>query len=191
MDKIVNLCITMMLEYKVIDEQQKDIMVYGLDLLFSSMVSLASFILLGFCLNREIETIWLLITFIPLQSFGGGYHCQTHFRCWLLMMAGYLTAMFVLVKIPAVILWGGSVLGGYSFLKLAPVENPKAMFGEIFGNRMRKIVVCIYFAALLSAGIVLGAGTEWHTVILSGVVLSAISIIGAKVKNKILKERLI
>lgn len=71
MDKIVNACIFVMLECKVIDEQQKEVMVYGLDLLFSSIASLLSFIFLGLYLDKGIQTFWLLIVFIPLQSFGG------------------------------------------------------------------------------------------------------------------------
>lgn len=187
MDIIVNSCVKMMLEYEVIDAQQKDVMVYGLDLLFSSIVSLASFVLLGFCLGRERETFWLLITFIPLQSFGGGYHCQTHFRCWLLMLVGYFAAMYIIIKIPAILLWGGAVLGAYSFMKLAPIENPNAMFGEFFRKKMRRIVMCLYWSSLLLARIIQGVEHKYYTVILVAVILSASSILGAYLKNKFVK----
>lgn len=176
-----------MLEYEVIDARQTDVMVYGLDLLFSSIVSLASFVLLGFCLGRERETFWLLITFIPLQSFGGGYHCQTHFRCWLLMLVGYFIAMYIIIKIPAILLWGGAMLGAYSFMKLAPIENPNALLGDVFRKKMRRIVVCIYWTTLLLAGIIQGVEQNYYAVILAAVILSASSILGAYTKNKLVK----
>ncbi|MDR2572183.1 MAG: accessory gene regulator B family protein [Oscillospiraceae bacterium] len=30
----------------------------------------------------------LLITIIPLQAYGGGYHAKTHFRCFLIRSSG-------------------------------------------------------------------------------------------------------
>lgn len=182
MDKIVSAYVSVMLECKVIDEQQKEVMVYGLDLLFSSIVSLLSFIFLGLCLDKGMQTFWLLIVFIPLQSFGGGYHCQTHLRCWILMMVGYLVAMFVLVKLPIIVLWSGALAGGYSFLKIAPIENPKATFGKTFRRKMQKIVVGIYIVALSLAVISMVYRVEWNKTVLVAVILSAFSIVSAQIK---------
>ena len=183
MEKLINSCIGAMLDCKVIDEQQRAVMEYGLDLLFSSVVSLLSFALLGVIFDVEMQTFILLMTFIPLQSFGGGYHCQTHFRCWMLMMVTYLLAVFVLMKLPLVILWCGAVLGVYPFLKWAPIENPRAPFGEEFGKRMRSVVIIVYFIAMVFAALASPCGSECMRPILTGVIMSDVSILCAKVKQ--------
>ena len=183
MEKLINSCIGAMLEYKVIDEQQRTVMEYSLDLLFSSVVSLLSFALLGIIFDVEMQTFILLMTFIPLQSFGGGYHCQTHFKCWMLMMVTYILSIFVLMKLPLIVLWCGAVLGAYPFLKWAPIENPRAPFGEEFGKRMRSIVIAVYFIALLVAAVASWGGSECVEPILTGVIMSGVSILYAKVKQ--------
>lgn len=185
MDRIIDSCVTAMLDYKVIDKRQQAVMVYGLDLLFSSIVSLVSLVLLGLFLNRGMQTLWLLMIFIPLQSFGGGYHCQTHFRCWLLMLVGYLLTMFVVVKVPLILLWSGAVLGAYSFLRLAPIENPKAAFGLKFRRKMRQSVICFYIAALILAAVMTVFKIEWNKIILIAIILSATSILSAEIKAKL------
>lgn len=183
MEKLINSCIGAMLDCKVIDEQQRAVVEYGLDLLFSSVVSLLSFALLGVIFDVEMQTFILLMTFIPLQSFGGGYHCQTHFRCWMLMMVTYLLAVFVLMKLPVVVLWCGAIFGAYPFLKLAPIENTRAPFGEEFGKRMRSMVIAVYLTALIFAAVVSWCGSECMRPILVGVILSGVSIVCAKIKQ--------
>ena len=159
MEKWINAFVATMLEYGVIEKPQKAIMTYGLDLLFSSVISLLSIIVCGVALNVEIQTLWLLAAFIPLQSFGGGYHCKTHLRCWLLMLVGYLISVFGLIQLPAPVLWGGALLAAYSFLKLTPVEHENAPFGKEFEKRMHEIVVGLYYIALVVAAV--GTWMKW------------------------------
>ena len=69
MDRLVNRSVAAMLKDQVISEEQKAVMIYGLDLLYSSIISLLSFVVLGFVLKRLVPTLVLLLFFIPLQSF--------------------------------------------------------------------------------------------------------------------------
>ena len=183
MEKWINAFVATMLEYGVIEKPQKAIMTYGLDLLFSSVISLLSIIVCGVALNVEIQTLWLLAAFIPLQSFGGGYHCKTHLRCWLLMLVGYLISVFGLIQLPAPVLWGGALLAAYSFLKLTPVEHENAPFGKEFEKRMHEIVVGLYYIALVVAAV--GTWMKWGCAkpILAAVVMSGVSILCAKMKQ--------
>lgn len=183
MEKWINAFVATMLEYGVIEKPQKAIMTYGLDLLFSSVISLLSIIVCGVALNVEIQTLWLLAAFIPLQSFGGGYHCKTRLRCWLLMLVGYLISVFGLIQLPAPVLWGGALLAAYSFLKLTPVEHENAPFGEAFGKRMHEIVVGFYLTALAVAAV--GTWMKWECTkpIFIAVIMSGASILCAKMKH--------
>ncbi|MBQ6833056.1 MAG: accessory gene regulator B family protein [Lachnospiraceae bacterium] len=183
MDRLVNRSVTAMLEHRIISEEQKAVMIYGLDLLYSSIISLLSFVVLGFLMDCLVPTVVLLMFFIPLQSFGGGYHCQTHFRCWLLMMIGYIVAVFVLMNLPLYILWSGALIGTYAVLKFAPIENPAAPFGECFRKKMRKIMIVVFVVAVLLAGAFSTMRLELAVPILVAVILSEVSITSAKIKR--------
>ena len=183
MDKWIHTCVTTMLEYKIIEKKQKAIMIYGLDLLFSSIISLLAIILCGIALNVEMQTLWLLMVFILLQSFGGGYHCKTHLRCWLLMLAGYLISVFGLIQLPVPVLWCGALLAAYPFLRLTPVEHVKAPFGEEFGKRMHEIVVGLYYIALIIAAVGIWMKWGFEKPILAAVIMSGVSILCAKVRQ--------
>lgn len=184
MEKLISSCVTAMVARNVIEKEKQQVIVYGLDLLFSSVISLMSFVVLGVILGKEIETLILLAIYIPLQSFGGGYHCETHFRCWLLMMVGYLVAVFGMMNLPSQLLWTGALMNAYSFFKLAPVENPKAPFSERFRGRMHCCVMSLYFVALILAAGVMWRRCELLGPILTAVVLSGVSIVSAKLKKK-------
>lgn len=181
MKKIVNAWVGMMLSYGVIDKKQRAVMIYGLDLLLSSIVSVASFLVLGVLLGTGLQTVCFWGIFIPLQSFGGGYHCQTHFRCWLLMLVCYLGALYVIVPLPISILWCGALLASYSFVKLAPIENVHAPFSEAFRRKMHVGVLGVYILALVLAGLCCNGSTEIAKVILTAVLFSGTSIWCAKV----------
>lgn len=183
MEKIVSACASAMIDYGVIDKKQRGIILYGLDLFFSSIISLISLILIGYILNIEAQTICFLGIFIPLQSFGGGYHCKTHFRCWLLMLVCYLISMYVVMCLPMFLLCSASILVSYAFLKLAPVENVKAPFSDAFRIKMHAIVVCVYFVALLCAIVLLRYNLIFSRTILAAVILSGTSILAVRIRR--------
>ena len=183
MDKLINTCVNKMQNYGVIDIQQRSVMIYGLDLLMSSALSLMSVLIISIFMTRTSETSVLLLAFIPLQSFGGGYHCQTHLRCWLAMLIGFLISMTVLVHFPAHLLWFITVLASIPIFLWAPVENKKAPFGKQFGQKMRKIVIIVYCIAITVAFITIAKFPEISKPILIAIILSGFSITSAIVKK--------
>lgn len=183
MEKFVERCVAMMETNGIIEERERQIMVYGLDLLFMSAVSIGSFLFLGFLLNSETKTICLLLSFIPLQSFGGGYHCQTHARCWLLMMCGYLIGIFFLINVPGEVLWCSAAVCSVLFLRAVPIENPRAPFSAIFARKMRKIAIGVYFFVLGISAITFLLECGLYKALLAGIILSGLSILCAALKK--------
>lgn len=179
MEKLVCSCVSRMLEYRVIDKKQESVITYGLDLLFSSMLAIMVLLLTGIIIHKETYTVGLLVTFIPLQSLGGGFHCQTHLRCWTAMFIGYLFAVYVLARLPMSVLWGGAVLCFICIFKFAPVENVKAPFGQEFKMKMRKSVIAVYFIAMVVSILILEKQSEVASAILNAVILSGGSILFA------------
>ncbi|MBO5033157.1 MAG: accessory gene regulator B family protein [Lachnospiraceae bacterium] len=179
MKKLVSICILAMLDRKVIEEWQSAVIAYGLDLLFSSVLTVLSILLIGVWIDREMSIVLLLLISIPLQSFGGGYHCKTHLRCWILTIAGYLAADFAAGYLPVFILWVTALASAYPFLRLAPVENPKAPFGEAFRRKMQRTVRITYFLGIFTAVLFSVIRGEWTSAVLSGITMGGTSVLCA------------
>lgn len=145
---------------------------------------LQRWLVLGFILGKIIQTCFLLLCSIPLQSFGGGYHCKTHLRCWLLMIVEYLAAVYFLTALPLAILWIGSIIAICYIIRFAPIENSKAPFGKVFRKRMRLIVIIVLCLVMLLAIITYIYQTELTKIFLTAVALSGLSIMCAKIRQK-------
>lgn len=178
MERIINHIINTMLVKGVIEEKQKSVIAYGLDLLLSTVISMTVLLVIGFILGQGVQTICFLIPLVLFQGFGGGYHCQTHLRCWAVMVCSLLFALLVLQNLSTGLLVLAAALSSYPILIIAPVRNPRAPFSEEFGRRMHRIVVWIYVGSLAAAGgiqVFIGDPRP----VLSAVILSGVSILGA------------
>lgn len=189
MKKLINICVSAMVDKKVIQKSQCAVIGYGLDLLFSSVLTILSVLLMGLLLSREQSIFWLLFISIPLQSFGGGYHCKTRLRCWIVTVAGYLAALFAAEYLPMRVLWGAAALSAWPFLCLAPVENPRAPFGEVFRGKMQTIVRRVYFVWIVIAGILSVSRNERVRPILAGIIMAGIAVIFAEAARRIRDRR--
>lgn len=70
----------------IIDEEESDICVYGLELLLTGFVNVASIILLGILFNKIGLAFIYLFLMMVIRTYSGGYHASTHLRCILLFM---------------------------------------------------------------------------------------------------------
>lgn len=65
-----------------------DVCLYGLSLLLYTMISSAGLMAIGMAMHHTIGALLMMVTYYLNQSFGGGFHAKTHFRCFLTMSAG-------------------------------------------------------------------------------------------------------
>ncbi len=184
MEKVVRLFVSKMIEQNVIEEQRRAVISYGLELFFSSVINILSILLISVLINREGGIILLLLVSVPLQSFGGGYHCNTHLRCWILTTGGYLAAVLGAVYIPVGVLICFAVISAYPFFRLSPVENPMAPFGDKFKEKMKKVVRIAYLLGILISLILLVFESEGARFILAGISMEGVSVLGAECKRK-------
>lgn len=73
--------------------EDRDIYVYGLDVLLSTALSVICVLAIGAATGRLLATVIFLACFIALRSAAGGYHASTHLRCFLIMLAAYAAAV--------------------------------------------------------------------------------------------------
>ena len=187
MEIMARLCVLKMINQKIIEEKQSAVIAYGLELLFSSVINILSILFISVIINRVRGTLLLLVS-IPLQSFGGGYHCNTHLRCWVLTTGGYLIAVLGAVYLPSEVMLGTAFICMYPFLKFSPIEHPKAPFGEKFKNKMKKVVRIVYFIGIIISLMFLLFKSEKARFILAGISLEGFSVSCAECKRRREKE---
>lgn len=184
MNRMIKWLVGKMVQCGACTADDTDVMCYGLDLLFSSALLIPALLTAGCAAGHGISTFLLLAATLPLQSFGGGYHCQTHLRCYLLTTLDMLAALACSLLLSTAFLLGYALASGFFIFKLAPVEHPNAPFGLDFRAKMKKIVRLSYCLETgLSALLILCNAQNFARPILAAVSLSALSILSAYTKE--------
>lgn len=109
MQKIAE-CITAFLQsHHAIRLEDREVYVYGCDIAVYTFLSTLGLLILGAGFGYLLETSVLIVIFYLNQTMGGGYHANTHFRCFLTMVIGVLVYISTFsLQIP---LWGNCVIG--------------------------------------------------------------------------------
>ena len=81
-------------EAGIISRTEIEVYEYGLDLLLYTSINIVTILFSAAIIGKLKESFVLLAVVLPLQSFCGGYHANTHFRCFLIMYIGWIIAIF-------------------------------------------------------------------------------------------------
>lgn len=193
-DRLIRHGVDFMYVHGNVNEENREIYSYGLELIIMYLVNAGTLLLLGLIFRCFLQTLLLLFGFSLLQSFAGGYHAMTHLRCFLLMLVGWAVTMLLIPLIATfsylhclLAIFGLSVI-----CLLAPVKHENYPMSTEKERKMRKISCCI---ALLLCSIVFICSVPFLGVRTFAVVLgttmfmSAISMICAVLKEVLHKEK--
>lgn len=75
------------------EDEKEDVYIYGLELIISTVVELASILLISYLLFELKSGLIFLIMFVPLRLFTGGYHAKTYGKCFVISNCAYLTIL--------------------------------------------------------------------------------------------------
>ena len=188
MNYLVSKIVTFLTEQEVISSESdvQDFYRYGIEISISSFLNIFLVLLLGIIINHIAESIILLLLFILIRSFTGGYHADTYFRCNLLMCTTFiLTALansifsnkfslliiIVLICVTELIV---SILGPIEN-KNKPIDDSKRIKLKIIGIVITLIINC---TGLFLSRSYLG------TMIILTTFLIALLMIAAKIKER-------
>ena len=184
MNRMIRLLVGKMVLYGACTADDTDVIAYGLDLFFSSAILIPVLLTVGCAAGHGVTTFLLLAATLPLQSFGGGYHCQTHLRCYLLTALDMLAALACALLLSPKFLLGCALASGLLIFTLAPVEHPNAPFGPAFRAKMKKTVRLAYLIETgLSVLLLLRGAQHMARPILAAVSSSSLSILSAYAKE--------
>lgn len=162
-----------LIEYGILEENDRDACRYGLEVMFDTVITLISVIILASLVGNVIETVVFLGSFLVLRSFIGGYHASTRIRCYLLSLIMYGIFSILLVLTPAdwipILSIGGTVVSVLCVWLFAPIVHPNRNVNneekEHYRQCGRKIVI-------LEASVILaGEGLFGETLIVNAAAL--------------------
>lgn len=72
-----------------------EVYIYGLELIISSLIGESIVLILGFVLDRLIETIIFIILIKFIRIYSGGFHAKTYIVCNMVFIISYSVSLFV------------------------------------------------------------------------------------------------
>lgn len=134
---------------QVIDDENRELYSYGLELLLAECTSILCVFILGLISGHFIDSVLFLAAFIPLRTYAGGYHANTHFRCLVLLIIVIATAVAIKAFVPAnyliIAFCSLSIPSLILVIVMAPVEhsNKSLSAGEKKRNKAISIVLFV------------------------------------------------
>jgi len=177
---------------KIIDIEDRDIYIYGLELLISTLFTSISILILGLLIEEWISGVAYLTVYFFLKSYTGGYHAKHYYECYIYSILVFIVLIFInkitlsvykpIIGLLSLIL---SIIVVFKFAPVVNKNNPKTK-EEIIKNKKiarRRIL-------LLSIIIILGYIVKAELLDLwFMLVLTDISIAYSILKQKVLERR--
>lgn len=141
----------------VIEKEDKDVYIYGSELLISEIICTLLVIGISLCTGEFIETLIYLFSYMSIRVYAGGYHASSYSNCITIFNLCYVGVMYVmkiiqllgLLKILELITFGAIMI----IWKLAPVEDLRKPLDEeeryIYRKKARKKVLLLFLFAII------------------------------------------
>ncbi len=128
------------------NEDEKEVVVYGLEVMLATIVNLFVLLFMGFVSNNLLETIIFIGCFCMIRGQAGGFHANSYLTC---LLCSVFTYGFIIVVNPYItkefntLLIISAVLSYVVILMLAPILNGKRTFSLKEVKKIRKKVIII------------------------------------------------
>lgn len=144
--KVISALTDRLIKRGQIPEEDRDIYIYGFDIILYTIWSTAVLLIIGFISGQFWAGLIIVAGFYTLQSSGGGYHANSHIKCLLTMIAGLLVGLsFYFIKEINILLWVLLDSGVITLLLIPLVLHPNKLYLETKRRRLtiRSIVVTL------------------------------------------------
>lgn len=143
---------------KIIDIDERDIYIYGFQIIISTLTITMFLLILGIILDKVVLTLFFILTFIILRSCTGGYHAEKFSGCFVITTLIYLSELLInyllLDKYKTVLGMIFVIVSTAVIYKLSPVEhenNPLSLDEKKKFKKISRITILV-IASLISIG---------------------------------------
>ena len=149
-ERIINGSVSFMIRMGAVSdtEEQRDVYRYGMELQVYYIIHAVILLFIGLLFGRTLEVALLLFTFGLVQTRAGGYHADTHKKCFLIMVAGVSLFIFILpIYHTFIVIRALSVVFGLlTILCFSPISNKNHSLCTQISKQMgrdAKIIACV------------------------------------------------
>lgn len=72
---------------------EMDYIAFALEVVFSHIISFGTILLMGFIINKNIESIVFIFMFVLFRTLNSAYHAKTFFQCFILTVGSFLLSI--------------------------------------------------------------------------------------------------
>lgn len=175
----------------IIKAEDKEVYEYSLEILFSTILNFAAVIIIAVLTRKSLLTLFYLLGFIPLRLIAGGYHADTHFRCFLVLLGTYSAFLAVVAFLPdsfvvlsTIITVLGSIILIFILAPVADKNKPVSVEDQKKFKLKSRVAVFAYSAVILVLLFLLPASRIAFSLSL-GILFVSLSLLATKIKNRI------
>lgn len=163
-----------MLASQIIPEENAGLVSFGIVQGLRSIAEMLAVLITGFALGMFWQSVILLVTFIPLRIYAGGYHAKTPVQCaimtWLLFLGSLMWLRFV-----AELIWRQMFVvltAGVCIWICSPVEHENKPLEEYEITKYRRRARVIYLTEAVLSTVLYAVGMpELSQTIAAGILM--------------------
>ena len=156
LNKCARYCVKKLEKYYPIEDDDKDVYIYGFEITFSTLFSLSSVTLLSLLLGHIEYALFFVLFFFSLRLFCGGYHADTYARCFIITNLTFLSTVaytdLVMMAKASFVMPVLFFLGAVVIFLFSPVKNENHPCSQKTFKKNKFIsrcLVCVYAAAYI------------------------------------------
>lgn len=175
----------------VVNAEQRDIYNYCFEVMLSTLLNLLAIIIIAIATKTYIESLLFSIGFMLMRGTAGGYHADTHFRCFITLMAIYsvmlITKFFIPDSIKLYLSVAFLIYSCIVVLIFAPIDSiNKILSKEEKKHQRKKSLLYLIILILVASIMLIFAITQNYAYGLSYALFAvSTSMIAGFLKNKI------
>lgn len=114
-----------MIHAGTIEKEDEAIYIFGLHQGIMLLLNLLTTLMIGLIFGMVWESLFLLLVYIPIRSYAGGYHARTELQCYILSVVMIVSMLWIVKSFSGEILLNFImfVIGVVSILFLAPLGD--------------------------------------------------------------------
>lgn len=128
---------------KIIDIEERDIYIYGIELLISTLLTSISILILAFFIGELVSAVIFLLIHFLLKSYTGGYHANYYYQCYIYSILNFIILIIaktrILLAYKPVVALALLVISIMIIFKYAPVTNKNNPKTEEEISRNKKV----------------------------------------------------
>lgn len=153
-DRFVTSIIEYQLHIGTIKKDDENVYQYGYTLLIEMLLNLVLSLIVSGLIGKIKECIIVLIMFIPLRSFCGGYHAKKTWQCVIFSNLSILSVLIgaellMQFKIPTLVYIITDIVLGIIVVFFSPVESENNKLNAVERRHFQKYALLIIFIEIL------------------------------------------